>query len=193
MKTINLATDNQLVHAFQDGSNKALEVLIDRYKEKIFTSIHILVKDRYLAEDLFQDLFIKIIDTLRSKRYNEEGKFLPWAMRIGHNLCVDHFRKVNRTPAITTVDARDIFDVINVVADNADKAIIREQDYEQIRAVLNMLPAEQREVIVLRHYAEFSFRQIAQATNCTLNTALGRMRYGLLNMRRIISEKQIAL
>jgi RNA polymerase sigma factor (sigma-70 family) len=193
MKPLNPATDNQLVHAFQDGSNKALEVLIDRYKDKIFTSIHILVKDRYLAEDLFQDLFIKIIDTLRSKRYNEEGKFLPWAMRIGHNLCVDHFRKINRTPAITTDDARDIFEVINVVADSADKAIIQEQDYEQIRAVLNMLPAEQREVIVLRHYADFSFRQIAQATNCTLNTALGRMRYGLLNMRRIISEKQIAL
>jgi len=181
------------VHAFQDGNNKALEVLIDRYQEKIFTSIHILVKDRYLAEDLFQDVFIKIIDTLRSNRYNEEGKFLPWAMRIGHNLCVDHFRKVNRTPAITTVDARDIFEVINVVGDNADKGIIREQDYGQVRAVLNLLPTEQREVIVLRHYAEFSFRQIAEATNCTLNTALGRMRYGLLNMRRIISEKQIAL
>jgi len=193
MKPLNLATDNQLVHAFQDGNNKALEVLIDRYQEKIFTSIHILVKDRYLAEDLFQDVFIKIIDTLRSNRYNEEGKFLPWAMRIGHNLCVDHFRKVNRTPAITTVDARDIFEVINVVGDNADKGIIREQDYGQVRAVLNLLPTEQREVIVLRHYAEFSFRQIAEATNCTLNTALGRMRYGLLNMRRIISEKQIAL
>lgn len=193
MKTLNLSTDNQLVHAFQEGNNKALEILIDRYKDKIFTSLHILLKDRYLAEDLFQDLFIKIIDTLRNKRYNEEGKFLPWAMRIGHNLCVDHFRKVNRTPTITTDDDRDIFDVINIVADSADKAIMQEQSHEQVRNVLNLLPAEQREVIVLRHYGELSFKQIAEITNCTLNTALGRMRYGLLNMRKIISDKQIAL
>ena len=193
MKTSNSATDNQLIHAFQDGNNKALEILIDRYKDKIFTSLHILLKDRYLAEDLFQDLFIKIIDTLRSKRYNEEGKFLPWALRIGHNLCVDHFRKVNRTPTITTDDDRDIFDVINVVADGADKGILTQQSHEQVRDVLNLLPPEQREVIVLRHYGELSFKQIAQITNCTLNTALGRMRYGLLNMRKIISDRQIAL
>lgn len=193
MKTLNPATDNQLVRLFQEGNNKALEVLIDRYKDRIFTSIHILVKDRYLAEDLFQDVFIKIIDTLRSKRYNEEGKFLPWAMRIGHNLCVDHFRKINRTPTITTGDDRDIFEVINVVEDSADKAIMQEQSHEQVRSILDMLPEEQREVIVLRHYAGLSFKQIAELTNCTLNTALGRMRYGLLNMRKIIAEKQIAL
>lgn len=193
MKTLNPATDNQLVRLFQEGNNKALEVLIDRYKDRIFTSIHILVKDRYLAEDLFQDVFIKIIDTLRSKRYNEEGKFLPWAMRIGHNLCVDHFRKINRTPTITTGDDRDIFEVINVVEDSADKAIMQEQSHEQVRSILDMLPEEQREVIVLRHYAALSFKQIAELTNCTLNTALGRMRYGLLNMRKIIAEKQIAL
>lgn len=193
MKTLNQATDNQLVHAFQQGNNKALEVLLDRYKDKIFTSIHILVKDRYLAEDLFQDVFIKIIDTLRSKRYNEEGKFLPWAMRIGHNLCVDHFRKVNRTPTITTSDDRDIFEVINVVEDGADKAMMQKQSHEQVRYILDMLPEEQREVIVLRHYAEFTFKQIAELTNCTLNTALGRMRYGLLNMRKIMAEKQIVL
>ncbi len=167
--------------------------MIDRYKDKIFTSIHILVKDRYLAEDLFQDVFIKIIDTLRNKRYNDEGKFLPWAIRIGHNLCVDHFRKINRTPTITTGEDRDIFDVINVVKDSADKTIIQEQSHDQVRSILDMLPEEQREVIILRHYADLTFKQIAQLTNCTLNTALGRMRYGLLNMRKIIAEKQIAL
>lgn len=193
MKTLNSATDNQLVHLFQEGNNKALEVLIERYKDKIFTSIHLLVKDRYLAEDLFQDVFIKIIDTLRSKRYNEEGKFLPWAMRIGHNLCVDHFRKVNRTPTITTGDDCDIFDLISVVEDSADKKITQSQSHEGVRQILNMLPEDQREVIVLRHYADFSFKQIAETTNCTLNTALGRMRYGLLNMRKIMTEKQIAL
>ncbi len=193
MKTLNGATDNQLVHLFQEGNNKALEILVERYKDKIFTSIHLLVKDRYLAEDLFQDVFIKIIDTLRSKRYNEEGKFLPWAMRIGHNLCVDYFRKVNRTPTITTSDDRDIFEVINVVEDNAEKTMMQAQSYEGVRQILDMLPEEQREVIVLRHYANFSFRQIAETTNCTLNTALGRMRYGLLNMRKIMAEKQISL
>ncbi len=193
MKTLNSATEKQLVHSFQEGDNKALEVLLNRHKDKIFTSIHILVKDRYLAEDLFQDVFIKIIDTLRNKRYNEEGKFLPWAMRIGHNLCVDHFRKVNRTPAITTSDNRDIFEVINVAEDGADKAMMKVKSHEQVRRILDMLPADQREVIVLRHYAEFSFKQIAEMTNCTINTALGRMRYGLLNMRKIIAEKQIEL
>lgn len=193
MKTLNQATDNQLVHSFQEGNNRALEVLVNRYKDKLFTSIHILVKDKYLAEDLFQDVFIKIIDTLRNKRYNEEGKFLPWAMRIGHNLCVDHFRKINRTPTITTNDDRNIFDVINVLEDGADKIMIQTQSHDRLRQIIDMLPDEQRQVIVLRHYGDYSFKKISEITNCTLNTALGRMRYGLFNMRKIMTEKQIAL
>jgi RNA polymerase sigma-70 factor (ECF subfamily) len=187
------ATDNQLVQSFQEGNNYALEVLVNRHKDKLFTSIYILVKDKYLAEDLFQDVFIKIIDTLRNNRYNEEGKFLPWAMRIAHNLCVDHFRKVKRTPTITTSDDRDIFEVINVMEDGADKTIIKTQSHDRIRMILDMLPEEQREVIVLRHYADLSFKEISAMTNCSINTALGRMRYGLLNMRKIMAEKQIAL
>ena len=162
-------------------------------KSGVFTSIYILVKDKYLAEDLFQDVFIKIIDTLRSNRYNEEGKFLPWAMRIAHNLCVDHFRKVKRTPSIVTGDDRDIFEVIDVMEAGADKAMIKSQSHARIRGVLDLLPEEQREVIVLRHYADLSFKEIAKMTNCSINTALGRMRYGLLNMRKIMVEKQIAL
>ncbi|GEO10182.1 RNA polymerase sigma factor [Segetibacter aerophilus] len=193
MNILTQATDNQLVQSFQEGNNNALEILVNRHKDKIFTSINILVKDKYLAEDLFQDVFIKIIDTLRNNRYNEEGKFLPWAMRIAHNLCVDHFRKVKRTPTITTSDDRDIFEVINVMEDGADKAIIKNQSHDRIRKILDMLPDEQREVIVLRHYADLSFKEIAQMTNCSINTALGRMRYGLLNMRKIMAEKQIAL
>jgi RNA polymerase sigma factor (sigma-70 family) len=193
MNILTQASDNQLVQSFQEGNNAALEILVNRHKDKIFTSINILVKDKYLAEDLFQDVFIKIIDTLRNKRYNEEGKFLPWALRIAHNLCVDHFRKVKRTPTITTSDDRDIFEVINVMEDGADKAIIKNQSHDRIRTILDMLPEEQREVIVLRHYADLSFKEIAQMTNCSINTALGRMRYGLLNMRRIMAEKQIAL
>lgn len=193
MKTLTHATDNHLVKFFQEGNNSALEVLVNRYKDKIFTSINILVKDKYLAEDLFQDVFIKIIDTLRANRYNEEGKFLPWAMRIAHNLCVDHFRKVKRTPTITTSDDRDIFEVINVAEAGADKAMIQGQSHDRVRRILDMLPEDQREVIILRHYADLSFKEIARMTDCSINTALGRMRYGLLNMRKIMSEKQIAL
>src|ERR1700712_4680551 len=136
MNILSQATENQLVQSFQKGNNAALEVLVNRHKDKIFTSINILVKDKFLAEDLFQDVFIKIIDTLRNNRYNEEGKFLPWAMRIAHNLCVDHFRKVKRTPAITTSDDRDIFEVINVMEDGADKAIIKSQSHDKIRKIL---------------------------------------------------------
>ncbi|MDQ6813591.1 MAG: sigma-70 family RNA polymerase sigma factor [Bacteroidota bacterium] len=193
MNVLTQATDNQLVQSFQEGNNYALEVLVNRHKDKLFTSINILVKDKYLAEDLFQDVFIKIIDTLRNNRYNEEGKFLPWAMRIAHNLCVDHFRKVKRTPTITTSDDRDIFEVIDVMEGGADKAMIKNQSHDRIRGILDMLPEEQREVIVLRHYADLSFKEIAAMTNCSINTALGRMRYGLLNMRKIMAEKQIAL
>lgn len=193
MKILSHASDNELVKCFQEGNNSALEVLINRHKDKIFTSINILVKDKYLAEDLFQDVFIKIIDTLRASRYNEEGKFLPWAMRIAHNLCVDHFRKIKRTPPIATSDDRDIFEVINVAEPGADKAMMQGQSHDSVRLVLDMLPDDQREVIILRHYADLSFKEIARMTGCSINTALGRMRYGLLNMRKIIAEKQIAL
>lgn len=193
MKTIQHATDIQLVHAFQDGNSQALEILVTRYKDKIFSSILFLVKDKYLAEDLFQDVFIKIIDTIRNNRYTEEGKFLPWAMRIAHNLCVDYFRKVKRTPAVKTSDDRDIFEVINMTEEGADGKMIQAQSHDRVRKLLDMLPEEQREVIVLRHYADLSFKEISEMTNCSINTALGRMRYGLINMRKLLTEKQIAL
>jgi RNA polymerase sigma factor (sigma-70 family) len=193
MKTYLQLTDTQLIHSFQDGNADALEVLVHRYKDKIFSSIHFLVKDKFLAEDLFQDVFIKIIDTIRNNRYTEEGKFLPWAMRIAHNLCVDHFRKVKRTPAVRTSDDRDIFELINMSEEGADHKMVQGQSYDRVRKLLDMLPDEQREVIVLRHYADLSFKEIAQMTNCSINTSLGRMRYGLINMRKMLTEKQIAL
>jgi RNA polymerase sigma-70 factor (ECF subfamily) len=193
MRRFNHFTDTQLILAFQNGNVYALESLIARYKEKLFSSILFLVKDKYLAEDLFQETFIRIIDTLRSKRYNEEGKFLPWAMRIAHNLCVDHFRKVKRTPSILTGDNQDIFDVIHVVEDNAEQKMMRAQSHEKMHQMLNFLPEEQREVIVLRHFGDMSFKEIASVTNCSINTALGRMRYGLINLRKMMTEKQIAL
>jgi RNA polymerase sigma-70 factor (ECF subfamily) len=196
MKTIlEPATDNQLVKLFQKGDNSALEMLLERYKDRVFTSISFLVKDKFLAEDIFQEVFIKVIDTLRANRYNEEGKFLPWAMRIAHNLCVDHFRKVKRTPGIVSGDGydHDTFDMLNIREDSAEIKMMNVQSYDSVRKIVDMLPEEQREVIVLRHYADLSFKEIAQLTNCSINTALGRMRYGLMNMRKMIAEKQIAL
>ena len=193
MRKFNHFTDTELILSFQDGDLYALEALINRYKDKIFTSIFFLVKDKYLAEDIFQDTSIRVIDTLRSRRYNEEGKFLPWAMRIAHNLCVDHFRKLKRSPAIVTSENKDIFEMINVVEETAEQKMMRNQGQVTMHRMLNMLPEEQREVIVLRHFGDMSFKEIATVTNCSINTALGRMRYGLINLRRMMVEKQITL
>ncbi len=193
MKSISTKTDNDLIHLFIDGDMNALETLILRHKDKLYTSIQFMVKDKYLAEDIFQDVLIKIIDTLRGGRYTEEGKFLPWAMRIAHNLCVDHFRKVKRTPAIKTSDDRDIFEVLNFTEDGADVKMMKRQSHDRVRKMLDLLSEDQREVIILRHYAELSFKEIAALTNCSINTALGRMRYGLINLRKMMAEKNIAL
>jgi RNA polymerase sigma factor (sigma-70 family) len=186
-------TDQQIVKMYMAGDANALSTLVTRYKDKIFTSIYLLVKDKYLAEDLFQDVFIRIIDTLRGGRYTDEGKFLPWAMRIAHNLCVDHFRKVKRNPTIKTSDDRDIFEVLNFSEEGVDNRIMNEQTSDKVRRMIDLLPEDQREVIILRHYADLSFKEISQLTNCSINTALGRMRYGLLNLRKMMTEKQIAL
>ncbi len=193
MNSLRSKTDHELIQNFQDGDLLALETLVLRHKDKMYTSILFLVKDKYLAEDIFQDVLIKIIDTIRGGRYTEEGKFLPWAMRIAHNLCVDHFRKVKRTPSIKTSDDRDIFEVINFTEDGADVKMMKRQSHDRVRQMLDLLPEDQREVIILRHYADLSFKEIASLTNCSINTALGRMRYGLINLRKMMMQKKIAL
>src|SRR5215211_6565817 len=148
MRKFNEFSDTELVLSFQEGNSGALEALICRYKEK------------YLAEDLFQETFVRIIDTLRSKRYNEEGKFLPWAMRIAHNLCVDYFRKVKRTPTIKNSEDQDIFEVLNFTEDSAETKMIKRQSYSRVKDMLDLLPEDQREVIILRHYGDMSFKEI---------------------------------
>lgn len=193
MNTFIETTDIALIKKFQEGNNDAFEILIRRHEEKIFSSIFFLVKDEYLAEDLFQDVFIKIIDKLRKKHYNEEGKFLPWALRISHNLCVDYFRKVKRNPTIITSDNRDIFETINIVADSREVEMMRKQSYLLVTNMLQTLPEDQREVIVLRFFVGLNFKDIAKVTNCSINTALGRMRYGLINLKKLMVEKEIAL
>jgi RNA polymerase sigma-70 factor (ECF subfamily) len=193
MRTLDHVSDIDLILAFQNGDCDAFERLIYRYKDKIYSSILFFVKDTYLAEDLFQDVFIKIIDTLKNKRYTEEGKFLPWALRIAHNLCVDYFRKVKRAPAIRTSDNKDIFELLQISEEGPDNKHMQGQSHERVRKMLDLLPDEQREIIVLRHYGNLSFKEIAAITNCSINTALGRMRYGLINLRKMMVEKQISL
>lgn len=186
-------SDEQLITLFKKGHASALEELVHRHKDKLYTSIVLLVKDGFLAEDIFQDTFIKIIDTIRAERYTEKGKFLPWAMRIAHNLCVDHFRKVKRTPTIRNGEDKDIFEVLNFADDSAETTMMKRQSHDRVREMLQRLPEDQREVIILRHYADMSFKEIAAVTNCSINTALGRMRYGLINLRKLMIQKQIAL
>lgn len=195
MKTFATLTisDQELINSYLNGDAEALSTLVMRHKNKIYTSIYLLVKDKYLAEDIFQDTFIKIIETLKMGKYTDEGKFLPWAMRIAHNLCVDHFRRVKRTPSIRTSDDRDVFDTINFSEANASDSIMKRETNKTVTRMLELLPEDQREVIIMRHYADLSFKEIAELTNCSINTALGRMRYGLINLRKMMEEKQIAL
>ncbi len=193
MTTLSRLSDHELIKIFIAGNTNGLEALVLRHKDKLYTSILFLVKDKYLAEDIFQDVFIRVIDTVRGGRYTEEGKFLPWAMRIAHNLCVDHFRKVKRTPTIKTGDDQDIFEVLNFTEESAEDKMMKKQSHNRVRDMLDKLPEDQREVIILRHYADMSFKEIATVTNCSINTALGRMRYGLINLRKMMVQKQIAL
>ena len=193
MKSPITLTDEQLVQLFIDGELQALDMLINRHKTRIYTSIVMMVKDKYLAEDIFQDLFIKVIENLRSKNYKEENKFLQWTLRIAHNLCVDHFRKLKKEPVIKTSDDRDIFDIIDLKGTNAEQRIIKNQNHSTVMQLVDQLPEEQREIIILRHFADLKFKEIADMLNCSVNTALGRMRYGLLNIRKMMEENHVAL
>ncbi len=184
-------TDEQLIKMYINGDNNALTKIILRYKTKIYTSIYLLIKDKYLAEDIFQDVFVRIIDTIKAGRYNEEGKFIQWAMCIAHNMSIDHFRKIKRNPTIVTSDDKDIFDVLNFAEAGIEQKIMTGENHERVRQLLDKLPEDQREVIILRHYANLSFKEIAELTNCSINTSLGRMRYGLLNLRKIIKENEV--
>jgi len=188
-----VVSEKELVQLYIQGQESALQTLIIRHQSKIFTAINIFVKNRALAEDIFQDTFIKVIDTLRSGKYKEEGKFLPWVMRIAHNLCIDHFRKSKRTPTITTPDGFDIFDVLKFADENVEDRMIKEQTALKVRKLIDQLPPEQKEVVILRHYANFSFKEIATLTKVSINTALGRMRYALQNIREVIAEKEMSI
>lgn len=187
-------SDQALVQLFQSGQNHAIEELIHRYKSNVYTAIYVMVKDKFTAEDLFQDTFLKIVNNIRNGKYAEQGKFLPWALRIAHNLCIDHFRKVRQHVNVTLPDGRDVFSVIPVISyDNAETRMIKHQTESYLEQMVNTLPLEQREVIIMRLYGDMSFKEIAEATGVSINTALGRMRYALINLRKIIREKNVML
>lgn len=186
-------TDQELVRLYIAGEEAGLETLIDRYKSKLFTSIYLLVRDESLAEDIFQDTFIKVINTLRSGRYNEEGKFLPWVIRIAHNLVIDHYRKERRTPVVVNSDGFDIFDVLHLADESIETRMIREQTHQDLRRMIQRLPDDQKEVLIMRHYGDMSFKEIAAVTEVSINTALGRMRYALNNLRKMMYGDQAAL
>lgn len=190
VKTLN---DQQLINLYLEGEERAFEELLGRHQQKIYTSIYLFVKDTAVAEDIFQEVFIKIIDTLRKGKYNHEGKFLQWAMRIAYNMCVDTFRRNKRRPTVSATETFDIFDVLQSPEINAEQGMIRSQTHDKVRKLVDALPPEQREVVILRHYADMSFKEIAKLTRVSINTALGRMRYALINMRKMIDEKQIVL
>jgi len=185
--------DKELIALYLEGDERAFEELLSRHKQKIYTSIYLFVKDHSLAEDIFQEVFIKIIDTLRKGKYNHEGKFVQWAMRISYNMCVDHFRRTKRRPKVSPTETFDIFDVLQLPDRNAEQNMIRSQTHDKVRKLVDMLPPEQREVVILRHYADMSFKEIAKLTRVSINTALGRMRYALINIRKLIEEHQVQL
>ncbi len=186
-------TDQELVHLYIKGNESALSELIIRHKSRIYTSIYLLVKDEFLAEDIFQDTFIKVIKTLRAGKYNEEGKFLPWVLRIGHNLVIDHFRKEKRNPTITNSDGFDIFDVLGIHDESIEEKMIKQQTHDDLKKLIHYLPSEQKEVLIMRHYGDLSFKEIADLTSVSINTALGRMRYALNNLRKMMTNKELIL
>ncbi len=187
-------SDQDLIAKYLDGNEKCLEKLIYRHKRKVFSYIMMVVKDDQIADDIFQDTFIKVINTFRSGTYKEEGKFIQWVMRIAHNLIIDHFRRAKRIPVVNNShDDFDIFEVVRISDPSIEERIITNQIHQDVRSLIELLPEEQREVLVMRHYENLSFKEIADATNVSINTALGRMRYALINLRKIVREKNIIL
>ncbi len=185
--------DAVLVRKYIAGDETALSVLIDRHQSKIFGFIYSKIGDRDTTDDIFQDTFIKVIKTLKSNNYNEEGKFLPWVMRIAHNLVIDHFRKSKKMPLFRETEEFSIFSIMSDQSLSMENQLITEQVELDLKRLIDELPSDQREVVLMRMYQDLSFKEIAELTGVSINTALGRMRYALLNMRKLIDKHQIIL
>lgn len=185
-------SDSQLISLYKNGNEEAFEVLIKRSKSKIYTTIYLIVKDSCVAEDLLQETFIKVINTIKSGKYNEEGKFLPWVLRIAHNLAIDFFRKEKRYPTVMMEESSNIRNTLLFSEDSIESLQIKKDTHTLLRRLIQELPDAQKEVLIMRHYMQMSFQEIAQATDVSINTALGRMRYALINLRKKMQSKNIA-
>jgi len=188
-----LTEDAVLVKNYINGDESALSILINRHKQKIYSFIYSKVYDKDITEDVFQDTFIKVIRTLKRGKYNEEGKFLPWVMRIAHNLVIDHFRRNSRMPKFDNSGEFSIFSVLSDSSLNAEKSIIKDQVESDVRRIIEELPEDQKQVLLMRMYQDMSFKEISERTGVSINTALGRMRYALINLRKVIDQHNIVL
>ncbi|MGC9471059.1 MAG: RNA polymerase sigma factor [Bacteroidales bacterium] len=188
------ADDHRLVEAFLDGDHSGIELLIRRYRSKVYTYILLLVKNQELAEDIFQDTFIKVIRSLNQGKYQENGRFLSWVMRIAHNLVIDHFRKEKQMKVVSNDNYEtDLFNSRKLADGTVEDVLVGDQITREVRMLIDFLPDEQKEVVIMRHYAGLSFKEIAEQTNVSINTALGRMRYALINLRKMIRERNLNL
>ncbi len=178
------SSDSHLVSLYRNGNEDAFEVLLNRHKSRIYTAIYLIVKDRYTAEDLLQETFVKAINTIRGGRYNEEGKFLPWISRIAHNLAIDHFRKEKRYPEVVLEDGNNVFNSMDFAEESSEEKQMFRETRSKLRGYIRELPEEQKQVLIMRHYFDMSFQEIADRTGVSINTALGRMRYALINLRK---------
>jgi len=181
--------DKELIHSYQAGDKRAFEMLIRRHRAKIFSTILQIVKDRSIAEDLYQETLIKVLNVFDEDKYNEEGKFLPWALRVARNLSIDYFRKEKRNPQLRSGETMMALENMFRSEDSMEKNLIRQENTRLVRNLINQLPEKQKEVLIMRHYNEMSFKEIARLTNVSINTALGRMRYALVNLRKLVSER----
>lgn len=192
MVKFNVLDDASLIAAYKEGNQSAFEELLDKYKNKVFAKIYLIVKDQFLAEDLLQEVFIKAIDKIKSGTYNEEGKFGPWIMRIAHNLAIDNFRRSKRYPVIRTENEDFIFNTTNLAEESYEDIQIKEDTKNKLKSLIETLPENQKEVLIMRHYADMSFQEIAETTGVSINTALGRMRYALINLRKKFEQVEYA-
>lgn len=184
--------DSELIAQYRNGHELAFDLLVDRYKSKLYTTIFLIVKDQAIAEDLLQEVFTKVVLTLNSDKYNEEGKFQPWVMRIAHNLAIDYFRKAKRYPTIRMEDGSNIFNSMKFSEENAESKQVREETIEMVKKLIEELPEAQKQVLIMRHYMDMSFQDIADQTGVSINTALGRMRYALIHLRKKMKQLNFA-
>jgi len=186
-------SDQELINAFISGKNTCINEIITRHQSRVLGYIIVSVKDRDIANDIFQDTFIKVVNKLKVGAYNEQGKFVPWVLRIAHNLIIDHYRKTSRVKLVRSTDEYDIFNQLPFYDSNIEEEIMTKQTHDKIRELVELLPQSQREVLKMRHYQEMNFKDIADSTNVSINTALGRMRYAIINLRKMVDEHGISL